>query len=326
LKRNRFQRIATVGLMVAGVALAQGERVIAPLETFQIPDIRERVYVGSRGLRFVTPPNFYPGDYTILGEATSLYLSYAGPQRARALRLTPVAGGSSLRIPLDANNAPIEPQDFEFANSPAALNEPTFRASVVLNSADFGINPGRSASYRAVLIDESGREGEAVQVSLNFRAKADFVPNPRLARARETLREVIPVAAQQSFGQPSDGAGGAVYSIEVFETYSRVRTALRLGRNGDARYNQQFIPQAVNAGALTATDNTGQLYGFSVEGEEITINPQVNSLEIPLTMTPALRPTARTLILTFDPTKSPMPGSLLEPFRSGLSLPLTLKR
>jgi hypothetical protein len=315
-----MKRSIIIGMVLAGVALAQGERVIKPLESFEVPDPREQVYIGSKGLRFVSGPSFYP-NYAVVGQALSAYFVYAGME-AKALRLTPVTGGSSLRIPLIGNNLPILPNDYEFQYSPAAFGEPTFRAGIALNSADFGLNPGQSVSYRAELLDASGKAGESVQMSLNFRAKSDFVTSPRFARAKESLRQVVPVGVEQKLGD----ASGAVYSIEVFETYSRVRTSLRLGRNADARYNQQFIPQAVTGGALTASDDTGQEYAFSVDGEEISVNSQLNSLEIPLTMIPALKANARTLILKFDPSKSPTADMLLEPFKSGLSVPLTLKR
>jgi hypothetical protein len=315
-----MKRSVIIGLVLASVALAQGERVITPLESFDIPDPRDQLYIGSKKLRFVYSPSFYP-SYLVVGQPASIYFMYAGTE-AKALRLTPVTGGSSLRIPLTGNNVPVSPSDYEFQNSPAALGEPTFRAGVVINSADFGVNAGGSISYRAELLDAAGKAGESVQISLNFRAKSDFVTSPRYARAKESLRQVVPIGVQQNLGDTS----GAVYSIEVFETYSRVRTSLRFGRNADARYNQQFIPQALAGGALTASDDTGQQYVFSVENEEISVNSQLNSLEIPLTMTPALKANAKSLVLKFDPSKSPNADALLEPFKSGLSVPLTLKR
>jgi hypothetical protein len=323
-KHNLIKCLSVVLLAGFGLALAVGDRLIEPFQPsptdIRVSENNGFQYLGSGKLRFV---QINLPTYAVLGEAgMPISFGYISPNgAAKGLRLTPVLGGSSVLIDLSK----IEPnsrQQFQDAT-------PTYFTSFVLNAADFGPNPGENVAYRAALIEQDGQEGEPIVLALNFRSPRDFQEDPRVKlardRASEPLEDVVAVGIYQAIGETSL----SVYSIDSFRTYSRARVALRLPKKYDLNWNFRLIQQALEEGKVTGRDDTGQQYKFTL-GNDIRAVQEINALEFSLVMTPRLSAQAKRGMITV----APIPDRIVngtkvvvdEPFRSGFSLPLELKR
>ena len=316
---KRASVIVVVGL---GLALAAGDRLIEPIQP--IPNMvfaeNEFQYFGSGKLRFL---QLELPTYAVLGDAgMRVNLAYISPNgAAKGFRLTPVAGGSSVLIDLSKQTLNI------YQRFPAAT--PTYYSQFFLNAADFGPNPGENVAYRAALVGQDGQEGEPIVLGLNFRSTRDYQEDPRVKQTRdqasEALEDVVAIGFYQALGESSL----SVYSIESFKTYSRARVALRLPKGYDLVWNIQVIREALEAGKVTGSDDTGQAYQISL-GNDARPVAGINALEFSLIMTPRLSVGAKRGTITV----APIPDRVIngvnyttdEPFRSGFTLALEVKR
>ncbi len=317
-----LKRASVIVLVGFGLALAAGDRIIEPFQpTLTSPNINpDFEYFGSGKIRFL---RFDLPTYAVLGDVgMNINLAYASPNGvAKALRLTPVSGGSSVLIDL-SNQLANAQQRF-----PAST--PTYYSQFFLNAADFGPNPGENVAYRAVLVGQDGQEGEPIVLGLNFRSPRDYQEDPRIKqtrdRASEALKDVVAIGFYQAFGDSSL----SVYSIESFKTYSRARVALRLPANYNLSWNMQIIQEALEESKVTGSDDTGQAYKVSF-GNDARPVAGVNALEFSLIMTPRLSAQAKRGTITV----APIPDRVIngvnvvvdEPFRSGFTLNLEVKR
>jgi hypothetical protein len=317
-----LKRASVVVLVGFGLALAAGDRLIEPIEPRDNTSFIEHdfQYLGSGKLRFV---RFDLPMYAVLGDGgMRINLAYISPNgAAKGIRLTPVAGGSSVLIDLSKQLANAQ-QRF-----PAAT--PTYYTNFFLNAADFGPNPGENVAYRAVLVGQDGQEGEPTVIGLNFRSTRDYQEDPRVKqtrdRASEALEDVVAIGFYQALGESSL----SVYSIESFKTYSRARVALRLPKGYDLGWNMQLIQEALEAEKVTGSDDTGQAYKISL-GNDARPVPGINALEFSLIMTPRLSANAKRGTITVAPIPDRIINgvkySVDEPFRSGFILNLEVKR
>jgi hypothetical protein len=321
--KHAFKRSMIATIAVFGVSLAAGDRVIEPVEPprqLPISNKDEVQYIGSGKIRFLylsMPTYMILGD---LGAAISLtYLSPNGP--AKALRLTPTLGGSSVLINLAEISA--SPQQ----NRPDAT--PMYNINIFVNPSDFGPNPGENIAYRAVLVGQDGQEGEPIVTGLNFRSTRDFQEDPRIRssreRAQEALEDVIAVNFYRALGESSL----SIYSLESFRTYSRARIALRLPAGFDLNLNMLLIRRTLETGTVTGRDNLGNSYKFSL-GDDMRAVPGITGLEFSLIMTPRLSSLAQRGTIKVGPIPDREENGykimINEPFKTGFEIPLELKR
>ncbi len=317
-----LKRASVVVLVGFGLALAAGDRIIEPFQpTSSSPVLNANFeYFGSGKLRFLQAN--LP-TYAVLGEAgmrvNFIYLSPNG--LTKGLRMTPVLGGSSIVI--DLSKLEVRPQH-QFTDS-----TPAYFLNFVLNAADFGPNPGENVAYRAALIGQDGQEGEPIVTALNFRSIRDFQEAPSIKQAREraseALEDVVAIGFYQALGESSL----SIYSIEGFKTYSRARVSLRLPPNYNLGSNMQLIQEALEAGKVIGSDDTGQSYKISL-GNDTRPVAGINALEFSLIMTPRLSLSAKRGTIRV----APIPDRIIngvkyavdEPFRSGFTLNLEVKR
>jgi hypothetical protein len=300
------------------VALAQGERRLEPINPSQQaqPIPQGAWYVGSNKPRFTSW--FTSNSYVLLNGTVPLNFSYTAPSPARSVRFTPTSGGSILRVDLNDANVRTQPA------GPSPFGQ-MFGVQLVLNASDFGVNGG-AQSYRMVLVDAGGNEGEPVQIALNFRSRNDFRLDPSIARAEEVLSSIVPIGYFQA------QLGGSVFvpSVQNYQTYSRLWFELRLPPT--IYFDPNTARQAVGTGAVELSDDAGQRYTVEWDNQALSGLPEANSLRFALLLTPRLTETARTLILVQKPLKpeNVAPGvpfdTLVEPFKSGLRLTLPLQR
>lgn len=317
-----LKRASVIVVAGFGLALAAGDRIIEPIQpSLTSPVLNPNFeYFGSGKLRFL---KFDLPTYAILGDVgMSVNLAYASPNGvAKSLRLTPVSGGSSVLIDL-SKQVTNRQQRFPDAS-------PTYYTNFFLNAADFGPNPGENVAYRAVLVGQDGQEGEPIALGINFRSIRDYQEDPRVKQTRdqasEALEDVVAIGFYQAFGESSL----SVYSIESFKTYSRARVALRLPKGYDLAWNMQVIREALEAGKVTGSDDTGQAYKINL-GNDARPVAGINALEFSLIMTPRLSLSAKRGTITV----APIPNCVIngvkvvvdEPFRSGFTLNLEVKR
>jgi hypothetical protein len=321
--KHTLKRSVIATIAAFGVSLAAGDRVIEPIEPpRQLPiDSNETVqYIGSGKIRFL---RLSMPTYMILGDTGAAigltYLSPNGP--AKALRLTPTLGGSSVLINLADTRA--YPQQ----NRPDAT--PMYNVNVFVDASDFGPNPGENVTYRAVLVGQDGQEGEPIVTGLNFRSTRDFQEDPRIKLARnrgqEALEDVIAVNFYRALGESSL----SIYSLESYRTYSRARIALRLPAAYDLGWNIQLIQRALESGKVTGRDDLGNVYQFGL-GNDMHPIPEITGLEFSLIMTPRLSSQAKrgTIKVAPIPDREENGFKIVtdEPFRSGFEIPLEIKR
>jgi hypothetical protein len=324
--KHRFKRSVITTIAAFGVGLAAGDRVIEPIEpprqnsptTVFLEGGTQ--YVGSGKIRFL---RFDTPVYTIIGDSGTqirlVYLSPNGP--AKALRLTPTSGGSSVLINLADTRA------YSQQNSPDST--PIYNSELFVNPSDFGPNPGENIAYRAVLVGQDGQEGEPIVTGLNFRSTRDFQEDPRIRssreRAKEALEDVIAVNFYRALGESSL----SIYSLESFRTYSRARIALRLPAGFDLNWNMLLIRRALETGTVTGRDNLGNSYKFSL-GDDMRAVPGITGLEFSLIMTPRLSSLAQRGTIKIAPIPDREENGykivIEEPFRSGFEIQLELKR
>jgi hypothetical protein len=310
--------LLTVALAALCLALAQGERVLEPME--QIPpstDVRPEWYVGTGKLRFLSW--VAPSTYAVLNEPVAFQFVFVG-NTARAIRFAPLNGGSSVRVNFDSENVAVSLRGASYLGQLTDLR-------FTLNASDFGVNSG-AQSYRVVLIDSSGREGEPLQMTLNFRPRTDFRVDPALERARETLSSVVPIG----YFQAQQGGSLFVPSVQNFNSYSRLWFEMRLPPTLDVSSNLVSFSTAIRTGVVSLTDDGGQRYVVEWDERAVTPLPDSNGFRFALTLTPKLSSTARNLFLVQAPLRAENvpPGARLEdtvePFRSGVRLTLPLQR
>jgi hypothetical protein len=321
--KHAFKRSMIATIAVFSVSLAAGDRVIEPVEPpRQLPiDSNDTVqYLGSGKIRFL---RLSMPTYMILGDAGAAigltYLSPNGP--AKALRLTPTLGGSSVLINLAEISTSLQQN--------RADATPMYNTNVFVNPSDFGPNPGENVAYRAALVGQDGQEGEPIMTGLNFRSIRDFQEDPRIKssreRAQEALEDVIAVNFYRALGESSL----SIYSLESFRTYSRARIALRLPAGFDLNWNMLLIRRALETGAVTGRDNLGNSYKFSL-GDDMRAVPGITGLEFSLIMTPRLSNLAQRGTIKIAPIPDREENGykivIEEPFKSGFEIPLELKR
>ena len=317
------KRLAMAVVAAFGVAFAAGDRVIEPVPNpgeARLAAEGRAQYVGSGRMRFV---QVGLPLYAVIGGGPMLvnaaYLSDNGP--AKGLRLTPLSGGSSVLVNLE--RVTTTPPQLEVQATPQ------YYLTFWLDPADFGPNPGEGVAYRAVLVDQNGQEGEPTVLALNFRSIRDFRDDPRVVaareRAKEPLEDVVAVGFYQALGESSL----SVYSIESFRSYSRVRVAMRFPSGYSLDWNVRWIQRSLEEGRVTARDDTGQRYriGFGADARFVR---DANALEFSLLMTPRLTPGARRGFFKIGPipdrTENGYVVAVDEPFRSGIELPIEVKR
>jgi hypothetical protein len=316
-----LKRASVIVLIGFGLALAAGDRTIEPFQpTLTNPIVNPNFqYFGTGQIRFL---QINVPTYAVLGEVgMPISFTYISPNgAAKGIRFTPILGGSSVLINLSKLEVRSQ-TDFPDAT-------PMYFNNFYLNATDFGPNPGENVAYRAVLIGQDGQEGEPIVLALNFRSTRDFQEDPRIKlvreRASEALEDVVAIGLYQALGESSL----SVYSIESFKTYSRARVALRLPKGYNLGWNIQLIQEALEAGKVTGSDDTGQAYKISM-GNDTRSVPGINALEFSLIMTPRLSANAKRGTITV----SPIPDRIIngvkygvdEPFRSGFTLNLEVK-
>ena len=306
-------------LLLCGAVLAQGERILEPLGSANVSsDVRPEWYVGTSKPRFVS---WYTSNtYAVLNEPVLFQFTYFGGSTVKAIRFTPIAGGSSLRINVDGKRVVQSQTSNSYLG---AINFVPF----VVNASDFGVNAG-SKTYRVALVDADGREGEPIEMTLNFRSRTDYRPDPASARAGETLSGVVPIGYFQA------QAGGSVFipSVQNFQSYSRLWLEIRLPSNFDLNLNIGLFRTAASTGVVSLSDDAGQRYAVTWDDRAVSSLPDGNGFRFAVVMTPALSPSAKRLILVQAPIKPEnlLPGftpeNINEPFRSGLTLNLPLLR
>ncbi len=317
-----LKRASVVVLVGFGMALAAGDRLIEPIQPSTINPLSNPAleYFGSGKIRFL---QIYTPTYAVLGETgmrlSFTYLSPNGP--AKKIRLTPVLSGSSIVVDLSK----IETRSQ--TRFPDAT--PAYDVDLILNAADFGPNPGENVAYRAVLVGQDGQEGEPIVLGINFRSIRDYQEDPRVKQARERASEALEDVVAIGFYQALGDSSLSIYSIESFKTYSRARVALRLPKGYDLGWNLRVIQEALEAGKVTGSDDTGQAYKVSM-GNDARPVAGINALEFSLIMTPRLSPNAKRGMITVAPIPDRIINgvkySVDEPFRSGFTLPLEVKR
>ena len=315
-----LKRCVMTSVLLCGAVLAQGERILEPIAPQgRSADAQLDRYVGTKKPRFL---NWYSdATYAVLSEPISFNFVYTSAVAARAIRFTPISGGSSLRVNLDAKN---------LSSNETGLTSlgRVFNVRFTVNASDFGVNAPNAQSYRVALVDAGGQEGEPIQTAINFRSKSDFQPDLATARARETLSSVVPVG----YFQAQSGGSVFVPSVQNFQSYSRLWLEIRLPSNFNLGSNVNSFRTAVTTGVVTLADDVGQRYAVAWDDRAASDLPDSNGFRFALVMTPALSPSAKRLILVQAPIKAEnVPAGLrledtVEPFRSGLTLTLPLLR
>ena len=307
-------------VLLCGAVLAQGERVLQPIAPQgRSADVRPEWYVGTNKPRFINWSA--ENTYTVLNEPIQFGFAYISASEVRAIRFTPITGGSSLRVNLNAANVSVGAR--ASTNSNQVLG-----ASFTVNASDFGVNAPNAQGYRVTLVDAEGREGEPIQIAINFRSNSDYRPDAATARASETLSTVVPIG----YFQAQAGGSAFIPSVQNFQSYSRLWLEIRLPANFDLNLNVNSFRTAVNTGIVTLTDDVGQRYAVTRDDRAVSGLPDGNGFRFALVMTPALLPSAKRLILVQAPIKAenvPTGQRLedtVEPFRSGLTLNLPLLR
>ena len=304
--------------LLCGAVLAQGERTLEPIAPQGRSDaLRSDWYVGTAKPRFI---NWYvDATYAVLNEPISFGFTFISTIEVRAIRFTPLSGGSSLRVNLNARNVVLN------ARKLTNLGQ-SFEGRITLNASDFAVKAGGAEDYRVALLDAGGKEGESFQTTINFRSKSDFQPDPAVARANEPLSSIVPIGFFQAL------SGGSVFvpNVQNFQSYSRLWLEVRLPSDLDLALNTTLFRLAVNAVSLR--DDAGQRYVVEWDDRAVSKLPDGNGFRFALVMTPKLSSTAKRLALVQGPIKAEnLPAglrldNLREPFRSGLTFDLPLLR
>jgi hypothetical protein len=308
-----------VGLALLGVAFAQGERLLEPMEPVNPSStVRSEWYAGTEKLRFVSW--FTQNTYAVLNEPVTFQFTYFGNSAVKAIRFTTSAGGSGLRVNFDAKNIVLGVSGSSHLGTLTSVR-------FTVNASDFGVNAG-AKSYRVALLDAAGREGEPIELTLNFRSRTDYRTDPTLLRVQETLTDVVPIG----YFQAQQGGSVFVPSVQNFNSYSRLWFEIRLPPNFDLYWNTISFTTAVRTGIVTLSDDAGTRYEVAWDDRALTPLPDSNGFRFALIMTPKLSANAKRLILVQAPVKAEnVPSGLrledtVEPFRSGLTLNLPLQR
>ena len=307
-------------LLLCGAVLAQGERTLEPIAPqSRSSEVRPEWYVGTAKPRFLNWNS--TSTYAVLNEPLMFRFTYSSPSVIRAIRFTPIAGGSSLRVNLNAAN--VSRNNRGIAGSDQVLD-----VSFTVNASDFAVSAPKEQLYRVALVDAQGLEGEPIQTVINFRSKSDFRIDPAVARASETLSSVVPIG----YFQAQSGSSSFVSSVQNFQSYSRLWFEIRLPSSFDLSLNVNLFRTAVGMGVVTLSDDVGQRYAVAWDDRATSGLPDGNGFRFALVMTPKLSPSAKRLILVQAPIKAEnLPPELrlediLEPFRSGLTSILPLLR
>ncbi len=313
-----FRRRLLAVMLLCGAVLAQGERTLEPMKPQDRSDaLRPDWYVGTAKPRFL---NWYvDATYAVLNEPISFGFTFVSTTEVRAVRFTPLSGGSSLRVNLSARNVVLN------ARKLTNLGQ-SFEGRITLNASDFAVKAGGAENYRVALLDAGGKEGESFQIAINFRSKSDFQPDPAVARANEPLSGIVPIGFFQAL------SGGSVFvpNVQNFQSYSRLWLEVRLPSDLDLALNTTLFRLAVNAVSLR--DDAGQRYVVEWDDRAVSKLPDGNGFRFALVMTPKLSSTAKRLALVQGSIKAEnLPAGLRlddlrEPFRSGLTFDLPLLR
>ncbi len=190
------------------------------------------------------------------------------------------------------------------------------------NGADFGINVDSSETFNLSLVTADGIESKPYRISFNTRMGNQFQQSIADLRAAETLISVLPIQFFQGFGQ----GALSIYSAENFQTYARIRSALKSQFSSGADRN--LIITSIAEGFIKINDNQGKPYKIEAEitrDGQCGMRPTYNGTDYSMILVPKISDTATQLIMTFKATPE-IAERLAEPFKSGFSIPLNLKR
>jgi hypothetical protein len=238
-----------------------------------------------------------------------LVVQFGGVQKPlKGLRLRPTSGGQAFFLQIPRAHQSIG------GNSGFINTE--------FNGADLNLAANTQTTFDLTLVSEDNLESAPFRLTLNSKMTNQFQQSLADLRAQETLTSVFPIQFNQSFG---DG-GLSVYSVENFQSYARVRVALKsqFGSGED----RNLILTAIAEGFIKITDDLGNLYPVQADitrDGQCGMRPVYNGTDYSLLLGAPVNPTAKLLRLSFQATPE-VAARLAEPFKSGFIVALPIRR
>ncbi|MEY4531124.1 MAG: hypothetical protein RLZZ156_1845 [Deinococcota bacterium] len=248
-------------------------------------------------------------SYTLLGRVNNRIQMYvAGNKPIRGIRFKSTQNAKTIFFQIPAN------QQFNQGDRQFITSE--------FNASDFGLTDGVSAVYDTTIIGADGQESQPWQISFNARLSNKFRQSIHDLRAEEALTSVFPI----QFYQPIGSGALAIYSLENFSSFTRVRANLR--SQFGAATDRDLLIQSISNGFMQISDDSGKKYNLELEQTrdgQCGFRRMYNSLDFGLVITPSISDSVKTMILTYK-APSEFANRLAEPFRSGFQLPLPIVR
>ncbi len=248
-------------------------------------------------------------SYTLLGRVNNRIQMYvAGNKPIRGIRFKSIQNAKTMFFQIPVN------QQSNQGNRQFITTE--------FNASDFGLTDGVSAVYDTTIIANDGQESQPWQISFNPRLSNKFRQSVHDLRAEEALISVFPI----QFYQPIGSGALAIYSLENFSSFTRVRANLR--SQFGATTDQNFLIQSISNGFVQISDDGGKKYSLELEQTRDGLcgfRRMYNSLDFGLVLTPPITDSVKQIILSYKATPE-FASRLAEPFRSGFQLPLPIVR
>jgi hypothetical protein len=226
----------------------------------------------------------------------------------KGMRLRPTAGGRAYFLQIPAS------QQFIGGNSGSIVTE--------LNGADLNLAANTQTTFDLTLVSDNNLESSPFRLTLNSKMTNQFQQSIADLRAQETLLNVLPIQFSQSFGN----GNLSVYSVENFQTYARVRVALRSQFSASADRN--LILTAIAEGFIKIADDVGNAYPVQADvtrDGQCGMRPIYNGTDYSLLLGAPVNPAAKLLRLSFQANPE-VAQRLAEPFKSGFTVALPIQR
>jgi hypothetical protein len=226
----------------------------------------------------------------------------------KGLRLRPTAGGKAYFLQIPANQQSIG------GNSGFLTTE--------FNGADLNLAANTQTTFDLTLVAENNLESAPFRLTLNSKMTNQFQQSIADLRAQETLTSVFPIQFNQSFGN----GGLSVYSLENFQTYARVRVALRSQFSSSA--DRALILTSIAEGFIKINDDLGNPYSVQADvtrDGQCGMRPIYNGTDYSLLLGTPVNPAAKVLRLSYQATPE-VASRLAEPFKSGFTVALPIQR
>jgi hypothetical protein len=249
-------------------------------------------------------------SYWLMGRFDNrLVVQFAGVQKPlKGLRLRPTTGGKAYFLQIPANQQSIG------GNSGFLTTE--------FNGADLNLAANSQTTFDLTLVAENNLESVPFRLTLNSKMTNQFQQSLADLRAQEIISSVLPIQFNQSIGN----GGLSVYSLENFQTYARVRVALR--SQFSSTTDRNLVLTAIAEGFIQISDDLGNAYPVQADvtrDGQCGMRPIYNGTDFSLLLGAPLNQAAQSLVLKFQATPEAA-ARLAEPFKSGFRVVLPLRR